>query len=107
MIVPDRKMSWFRLLFSLRGSTIPRIGGRLFSVFAVSVVATALHHRGHGMDLTPIPFTLISLALGVFLGFRNNTAYERFWEARKLWGGLVNAARAFARMVLTLIDEGA
>jgi putative membrane protein len=107
MIVPDRKMSWFRLLFSLRGSTIPRIGGRLFAVFVVSVLATVLHDMGKDTDLTTIPFTLISLALGVFLGFRNNTAYERFWEARKLWGGLVNVARSFARTVLTLIEVSA
>jgi ion channel-forming bestrophin family protein len=107
MIVPDRKMSWFRLLFSLRGSTIPRIRARLFGVFLVSVIATALFHTGHGTDLTVVPFTLISLALGVFLGFRNNTAYERFWEGRKLWGKLVNDTRSFARMVLTLISTDA
>jgi putative membrane protein len=107
MIVPDRKMSWFRLLFAMRGSTIPRIRGRLFGVFVISVVATVLHDYGYDTDLTAIPFTLISLALSVFLGFRNNTAYERFWEARKLWGRLINDARSFARMVLTLISADA
>jgi putative membrane protein len=107
MIVPDRKMSWFRLLFSLRGSTIPRIGGRLFAVFSMSVLATVLHQQGRDINLTTVPFTLMGLALGVFLGFRNNTAYERFWEARRLWGGLVNASRSFARMTLTLIAADA
>jgi ion channel-forming bestrophin family protein len=50
-----------------------------------------------------VPFTLISLALGVFLGFRNNTSYDRYWEGRKLWGRLVNDARSFARMTLTVL----
>jgi putative membrane protein len=104
MIVPDRKMSWFRLLFSLRGTTLVRIRGRLTAVFVVAVLATVLHARGISYDLTVIPFTLISLALGVFLGFRNNTAYERYWEARRLWGKLVNDARIFARLVLTQLS---
>jgi putative membrane protein len=108
MIVPDRKMSWFRLLFTVRGTALPRIRGRLFAVFLVSVVATLTYeYTGRATDLTTIPFTLISLALGVFLGFRNNTAYERYWEARKLWGRLVNDSRSFARMVLTLIQVDA
>jgi putative membrane protein len=58
-------------------------------------------------DLTPLPFNLIGLALGVFLGFRNNASYDRYWEGRRLWGRLVNDARSFARLVLDLIDARA
>jgi putative membrane protein len=105
MIVPDRKMSWFRLLFDVRGSTLPRIGGRLFAVFLVACAVTLESYLTGGVehDLTVVPFTLISLALGVFLGFRNNTSYDRYWEGRKLWGRLVNDARSFARMTLTVL----
>ena len=39
------------------------------------------------------PFTLIGLALSIFLSFRNNACYERWWEARKAWGGLIVEAR--------------
>ena len=55
--------------------------------------------------LTVLPFTLIGLALSIFLGFRNNTSYDRFWEGRKLWGGLVNASRSITRQILTLVIE--
>jgi ion channel-forming bestrophin family protein len=105
MIVPDRKMSWFRLLFDARGSTLPRIKMRLFAVFLVACGVTLEAYLTGGLahDLTPMPFTLISLALGVFLGFRNNTSYDRYWEGRKLWGRLVNDARSFARLTLNLI----
>jgi putative membrane protein len=48
---------------------------------------------------------MIGGALSVFLAFRNNSAYDRWWEARSLWGGLVNTARTFARQVLTLADD--
>jgi putative membrane protein len=105
MIVPDRRISWFRLLFQVRGSAFPRIRGRLFAVFAVACIVTYLSdHAQLHTDLTPLPFNLIGLALGVFLGFRNNAAYDRYWEGRRLWGRLVNDARSFARLALDLID---
>lgn len=105
MIITDRKMNWFRLLFEYRGSTLPRISGRLLSVFGVACAVTLHAHLTGGLahDLSTIPFTLISLAISVFLGFRNNTSYDRYWEGRKLWGRLVNDARSFARLTLTLI----
>ena len=57
----------------------------------------SVHH------LTTTPFTLIGLALGIFLGFRNNTSYDRFWEGRKLWGAVVNNTRSLARQTLTMV----
>jgi ion channel-forming bestrophin family protein len=108
MIVPDGKMSWFRLLFEYRGSALPKIRGRLLAVCLVACLVTLASERfGLTTDLTIVPFTLISLALGVFLGFRNNTSYDRYWEGRKLWGRLVNDARSFTRLTLTLIDAEA
>jgi putative membrane protein len=106
MIIPDGKMSWFRLLFQIRGSALPKIRGRLVVVFLVACAVTAAsEYLGHSTDLTPVPFSLISLALGVFLGFRNNTSYDRYWEGRRLWGRLVNDTRSFARMTLTVISH--
>jgi putative membrane protein len=105
MIVPDRRLSWFRLVFQVRGSTLPRIRGRLLAVLAVACTVTYLwNHAQLETDLTPLPFTLVGLALGVFLGFRNNASYDRYWEGRRLWGRLVNDSRSFARLVLDLID---
>jgi hypothetical protein len=49
------------------------------------------------------PFTLIGLPLAIFLGFRNNTAYDRYWEGRKLWGEMVICARTLARQCQSLI----
>ena len=45
----------------------------------------------------------MGVAISIFLGFRNNTAYQRFWEARGLWGRLINVSRSLARQVLTLV----
>ncbi|WP_199200287.1 bestrophin family protein [Adhaeribacter arboris] len=53
-----------------------------------------------------IPFTAISAlstALAIFLGFKTSNAYERWWEARQIWGSLVNYSRAWARQVITMV----
>jgi len=48
--------------------------------------------------LTTVPHALTGGAIGLLLVFRTNAAYDRFWEARKLWGALVNTVRDCARM---------
>jgi ion channel-forming bestrophin family protein len=107
MMVPKRRYSWLRLLLRYRGTALPRMRGRLALTTLLAVVVTAIDlNVGYfHPDLTTIPFTLIGLALGIFLGFRNNTSYDRFWEGRKLWGSLVNTTRSLTRQILTLVHE--
>src|SRR3954467_1926460 len=52
----------------------------------------------HEADFQPTiaMHSLLGIVLGLFLVFRTNTAYDRWWEGRRLWGGLVNSARNFA-----------
>ena len=57
------------------------------------------------ITLTTIPFTLIGLPIAIFLGFRNNSAYDRFWEGRKLWGELVLRSRNLARQCQSLVNH--
>lgn len=101
MIVRDNPSAW-QLLFILRGSILPRIGRPLLLTVGIAVAATVLHGRlfDTKITLTPIPFSLIGLALAIFLGFRNNASYDRWWEARKLWGDLVIRSRSLARQWL-------
>lgn len=98
-------LHWFRMLLAWRGSVLPQLLPRLFLIFAISVVAVAAHDHLLPISLnlnTTAPFSLIGIALAVFLGFRNNASYDRWWEARKLWGQLLNDARSLARQALTL-----
>jgi len=44
------------------------------------------------------PIALIGIAVSFYLGFKNNSSYDRLWEARKIWGGIVNASRTFTIM---------
>jgi ion channel-forming bestrophin family protein len=49
--------------------------------------------------------SLLGIVLGLFLVFRTNTAYDRWWEGRKLWGGLVNSTRNFALKLNAYISK--
>lgn len=73
--------------------------------FAALSIAVYVGHIVFDMEGLSLPFNAVatlSTALAIYLGFKNNNAYDRWWEARKLWGLLVNYSRAFARQVLTL-----
>lgn len=98
-------LHWLRMLFAWRGSVLPQLLPRLFLIFCVSLVALAVHMHWVPItvSLSTTPFSLIGIALAVFLGFRNNASYDRYWEARKLWGQLLNDARSLARQARTLL----
>lgn len=51
--------------------------------------------------LPHIPLALFGSAIGLIVAFRNNSSYGRWWEARTLWGGIVNNSRSWARQVLS------
>lgn len=72
----------------------------------VTTVATAvtMGYVTFGFKELSISGMLIGVmgtALAILLGFRNNSAYDRWWEARRLWGGLVNDSRSLARQILS------
>lgn len=55
-----------------------------------------------------LPFSVAAIlgsALAIFIAFRNNSAYGRWWEARTLWAGIVNASRVLARLLITFTDS--
>ncbi|WP_040351654.1 bestrophin family protein [Blastopirellula marina] len=94
---PNRMNFWHEA-FSLRGSVTPRIfrDVLLFGLIAtliVSVVVIFDRRWAVWIDLEETPFEIAGAALSVLLVLRTNAGYERWWEARKLWGGIVNQAR--------------
>ncbi|MGR9108786.1 MAG: bestrophin family protein [Gammaproteobacteria bacterium] len=104
-MIVKKKLHWIRLLFCLRGSSFSETWPRILIATAIAVTITylELHYDIERYTLTTTPFMIIGVALGIFLGFRNNAAYERFWEGRKLWGSLVNTSRNLARQAYSLI----
>jgi putative membrane protein len=79
---------------------------RLSLVLLLSLIAVAGHDHiiRVTVNLSTVPFSLIGIALAVFLGFRNSASYDRYWEGRKLWGQLLNETRSLTREALTLAN---
>jgi putative membrane protein len=98
-VILKRRFDPFKVLQYVRGELL------LAATFAVS---TFLLHRWE--PLVALPFSIAATmggALAIFIGFRNNNAYNRWWEARTLWGGVVNSSRVLARLVVTFSDSHA
>ncbi|WP_041577580.1 bestrophin family protein [Bdellovibrio bacteriovorus] len=97
------KYNWFKMLLVWKGSVLPEILPRLIFIFILSALVIYFHGVFFSVkvSLNPTPFTLMGIALAIFLGFRNSAAYDRFWEGRKLWGSLLNVSRSLTRQALT------
>ena len=63
-------------------------------------------HSGLGLKYVGIPFLpvgIIGTAVAFYVGFKNNSSYDRLWEARRIWGGIVNMSRNWAAGVLGFV----
>ncbi len=49
------------------------------------------------------PISVIGIAVAFYLGFKNNSSYDRTWEARKIWGAIVNDSRSYAAAVISFV----
>ncbi len=56
-------------------------------------------------DIPTIVPTVLGTAIAFFIGFNNNQAYDRWWEARRVWGALVNDSRSWARSVVNYLSS--
>ena len=88
---------WLDHFFDLRGSALREVLARVLLCVAWAAVVVGVH-----VHITPIaiPSTVHALtgfAIGLLLVFRTNASYDRFWEGRKLWGGIVNSSRNLIR----------
>ncbi|MFD1198607.1 bestrophin family protein [Brucella gallinifaecis] len=104
MIIRPRPALW-KLFFILKGSIVTRILPQIFAVFALSMAVVWAHRVFPGWVPSfnnGTAFALLGIALSIFLGFRNNACYDRWWEARKVFGKLVYVTRSFARETLVL-----
>lgn len=75
----------------------------------LSAAVYYLYHARH-LEQVTIPFAVAAImgsALAIFLAFRNNNSYSRWWEARTIWGGIINSSRIFARQIIANADNAA
>ncbi|RXD03361.1 hypothetical protein EQZ23_13465 [Sphingomonas sp. UV9] len=76
----------------------------LLGLFVWDVVVTITYYV-LPFHAPALPLTLFGTALALFLGFRDNSAYQRWWESRGLWGLMINASRSLARMARNMLPE--
>ncbi len=79
----------------------------LLRTFLVSVLACFLYKiiGWRWLGISFIPIATIGTAVAFYVGFKNNQAYDRLWEARKLWGSITNTSRSFAAMLIAVVPD--
>jgi putative membrane protein len=75
----------------------------LLVVYDLAVVVAYKVLHWDWVALPHIPLSLFGSAIGIIVAFRNQSSYARWWEARTLWGALVNNSRSWARQVTTVM----
>lgn len=77
----------------------------LLALYSTSVYIAHTNFNFPGVSIPIAIPSILGTIISLLLAFRSNQAYDRWWEARTLWGGIVNDSRTFARQVLTFIDN--
>ncbi|MCH2224428.1 MAG: hypothetical protein MK066_06620 [Crocinitomicaceae bacterium] len=74
----------------------------LFFTFCAGLAYTlCIYFKVMAFEFPPVSVAILGSALAIFLGFRNSSAYDRWWEARKVWGSIVNNSRSLGLELMT------
>lgn len=104
MINYDPKRWWAVLLSFPRSPIFTTLILDVTAMGAYAAVVVWIDRRFNlAPPLGPTILSLLGIILGLLMVFRTNTAYDRWWEGRKLWGQLTNVSRALARQVSALL----
>ena len=87
----------------IEGSAIPYVMRRtlVFGFIALVVTIIEKHPAFPNVAIPMAPYEVLGVAMGALLVLRTNAGYERWWEGRKLWGGIVNQCRNLAIQALS------
>jgi ion channel-forming bestrophin family protein len=103
---------WFTFIFRFhKADTFRKLGSLLLGICIYSGIIAYLEleywnisDKSYVRNI-PILHSLLGFAISMLLVFRTNTAYDRWWEARKLWGSLVNNSRNLAMKLSSILPE--
>jgi putative membrane protein len=101
---------WLKLIFIFHKSdTFRMLFPALLVAAAYSTLLTYLSVQMHYLEFksTTVIHSLLGFVISMLLVFRTNTAYDRWWEGRRLWGELVNSSRNFALKINTMMPDNA
>lgn len=106
MIVRENP-SALKLFFVVQGSVVPQIIAKIIGIALFSVLVMLLDQYVIALPNFSISaMGILGIALSLFLGFRNNAAYDRWWEARKLWGTMIGDVRNLGRHMCVFVGKG-
>ncbi|MFK8037267.1 MAG: bestrophin family protein [Crocinitomicaceae bacterium] len=71
----------------------------IWLLILMSGIATLYYFEILNFSIPWLPLSVIGTAVAFYVGFKNNQAYDRMWEARKIWGAIVNSSRAWGTFV--------
>lgn len=82
-------------------------GGHIVWISAWATLVAVLFHYFHleWFSIPWLPLSVIGTAVAFYIGFKNNQAYDRLWEARKIWGGIVNSSRMWGSNVRAFVSN--
>lgn len=109
MVQYDPK-TWFALIFHSYSRQVVRTlfpGLVMIGIYTTAICYMILDVLELDFISTTSVHSLLGIVLGLFLVFRVNSAYDRWWEGRKLWGLLLNNTRNFASKLSAFLDDGA
>lgn len=75
------------------------------TLWAVGYTAAYAYLNLKWLVIPWVPLAVIGTAVAFYVGFKNNSAYDRMWEARKIWGGIVNNSRTWGSNVIALVNN--
>lgn len=103
---------WFTFIFRFhKADTVSKLGPLIIGISVYSGIIAFLELEYWKLSANsyvrniPVMHTLLGFAISMLLVFRTNTAYDRWWEGRKLWGSLVNNSRNLALKLAALLPE--
>jgi ion channel-forming bestrophin family protein len=103
---------WFTFIFRFhKADTFRKLGSMLIGICVYSALIALLEiyvwqlSDNSYVRNIPIMHSLLGFAISMLLVFRTNTAYDRWWEGRKLWGSLVNNSRNLALKLSAILPE--
>ncbi len=94
------------MMVSTRGSVLRLLAWQWKYVVMFTLagaLAVLVNQRWPEVKLPAMPLGIVGGALGIFVSFRTNQAYSRWWEGRQLWGRLINSSRTFASQTLAYL----
>lgn len=90
----------YGFLMTLNWSKKPFLAGLVYSLALCGIS----YFTGISLSLPWQPISVIGIAVAFYLGFKNNSSYDRTWEARKIWGSIVNNSRMFGAAVVSFVQ---